>query len=123
TSGQGVLMRVGLAIVTVVTGVAVAVALPLGSAQAGPAPGAAAPGELPDVASAASAAARFHQRVEISSRRTESSQVYANPDGTLTAEESAVPVRAKRADGTWTAIDLTLHAGADGAVAPAGTPV
>src|SRR5437762_1265175 len=119
TSRRGVLMRVGLVIVTVAAGLAAVVGPP--AAYAGPAP--AAPSELPDAASAASAAARFHQRVEISSRRTESSQVYANPDGTLTAEESAVPLRARRADGTWAPIDLALRVGADGSVAPAVTAV
>ncbi|MGW0801159.1 LamG domain-containing protein, partial [Streptomyces sp. NPDC002692] len=39
---------------------------------------------------------------------TESSQVFANPDGTFTQEMNAAPVRARTADGSWDAIDTTL---------------
>ncbi|WP_330304797.1 MULTISPECIES: DNRLRE domain-containing protein [unclassified Streptomyces] len=48
------------------------------------------------------------ERVELTSQRTESSTVYANPDGTLTAESYAGPIRVKDDGGTWQAIDTDL---------------
>ncbi|MGW3353711.1 LamG-like jellyroll fold domain-containing protein [Nonomuraea rubra] len=44
--------------------------------------------------------------------------VYANPDGTLTAELSAEPVRGRK-DGGWAALDLGLRVAKDGGVVPA----
>src|SRR5256885_2835300 len=81
------------------------------------------PSELPDDASASQAAARFHSRVEVSSRRSEASRTFANPDGTVTVEESAVAVRVRKADGSWVPVDLTLKRNPDGTVSPAAAPV
>ncbi|MFE9882269.1 LamG-like jellyroll fold domain-containing protein [Streptomyces sp. NPDC005784] len=47
---------------------------------------------------------------------TESSQVFANPDGTFTQEMNAAPVRARKDDGTWGPIDTTLVHEASGTV-------
>ncbi|MFD4943090.1 LamG-like jellyroll fold domain-containing protein [Streptomyces sp. NPDC058409] len=47
---------------------------------------------------------------------TESSQVFANPDGTFTQEMNAAPVRARRDDGTWAPIDTTLVRETNGSV-------
>ncbi|WP_328504917.1 LamG domain-containing protein [Streptomyces sp. NBC_00457] len=47
---------------------------------------------------------------------TESSQVFANPDGTFTQEMNAAPVRARKDDGSWAPVDTTLVREADGAV-------
>ncbi|MFE4832984.1 LamG domain-containing protein, partial [Streptomyces sp. NPDC056672] len=47
---------------------------------------------------------------------TESSEVFANPDGTFTQEMNAAPVRAQQDDGRWAAIDTTLVRDADGSV-------
>ncbi|WP_327128984.1 LamG-like jellyroll fold domain-containing protein [Streptomyces sp. NBC_01727] len=47
---------------------------------------------------------------------TESSQVFANPDGTFTQEMNAAPVRARQSDGAWAPIDTTLTREADGSV-------
>ena len=52
-------------------------------------------------------------RVEDMSARTEYSQTFAEPDGNNTMEISVVPQRARRADGTWGAIDTTLHRSAE----------
>ncbi|MEU9342090.1 LamG domain-containing protein [Streptomyces sp. NPDC048278] len=49
-------------------------------------------------------------------RTTESSQVFANPDGTFTQEMNAAPVRARKDDGTWASIDTTLGRDADGSI-------
>ncbi|WP_234343128.1 DNRLRE domain-containing protein [Streptomyces fulvoviolaceus] len=48
------------------------------------------------------------KRVELTSKRTETSTVYANPDGTLTAESYAGPVRVKQDDGSWQDVDTEL---------------
>jgi hypothetical protein len=80
-------------------------------------------GSAPSTTSALTAAKACGGRVEDSSRRSVTGQVFANPDGTFTAEENAVPVRAKRADGSWAPIDLTLRANPDGSVSPTVTAV
>ncbi|MEV5842749.1 DNRLRE domain-containing protein [Streptomyces sp. NPDC051985] len=48
------------------------------------------------------------ERVELVSQRTESSTVYANPDGTLTTDSYAGPVRVRQDDGSWESIDTDL---------------
>ncbi|MGW2840994.1 LamG-like jellyroll fold domain-containing protein [Streptomyces sp. NPDC001493] len=64
------------------------------------------------------------QRVEVVGERAERSTVFANPDGyTFTLEESAVPVRVKKAGGGWQAPDPTLEVRADGSVAPKAAAV
>jgi hypothetical protein len=62
------------------------------------------------------------RRVEDLSARSESGQVFANPDGTSTLELSAEPKRVRRADGTWRAVDMTLRVEADGSVGPVASP-
>ncbi len=47
-------------------------------------------------------------REEVLPRRTEATQLFANPDGTFTQEANAAPVRARKADGSWAPIDTTL---------------
>ncbi|MGW3990397.1 LamG domain-containing protein [Streptomyces sp. NPDC004830] len=64
------------------------------------------------VASARAAASGEPVAVEVAT--TESTQTFANPDGTFTQEMNAAPVRARKDDGTWGAIDTTLVRGADG---------
>ncbi|MFF3416034.1 DNRLRE domain-containing protein [Streptomyces sp. NPDC002698] len=49
-----------------------------------------------------------NRRIELVSKRTETSSVYVNPDGTLTAESYAGPVRVKQDDGSWHYIDTEL---------------
>ncbi|WP_330465894.1 LamG domain-containing protein [Streptomyces longwoodensis] len=67
-------------------------------------------------ARASALAARTGERVGVGAATTESTQVFANPDGSFTEEMNAAPVRAQRDDGTWAAIDTTLVRDADGAV-------
>ncbi|XUL93994.1 hypothetical protein ACQ86D_51420 [Streptomyces galilaeus] len=67
-------------------------------------------------AAASVAAVASGDRVEVTAQRTEMSQVFANPDGTFTQETNAAPVRARRADGSWAAIDTTLEASGDGSI-------
>lgn len=75
----------------------------------------------PDEASALAAARAAGHPVEALADRTEFSQTFANPSGTLTLNESPTPVRVRRGDGTWTPVDLTLRAAPDGTVAPAAS--
>ncbi|WP_242614345.1 DNRLRE domain-containing protein [Actinomadura roseirufa] len=60
------------------------------------------------------------RRIEVSGERSESSSLWANPDGTFTTESYAGPVRV-REGGTWKPIDTTLIA-AGGAVRPRTAP-
>ncbi|MGH3712154.1 MAG: LamG-like jellyroll fold domain-containing protein [Micromonosporaceae bacterium] len=55
--------------------------------------------------------------MEIAGKTTETGQVFAEPDGTFTAELSAEPVRVRRDTG-WVRVDTTLRTRADGLVAP-----
>lgn len=59
-------------------------------------------------------------RVEVASQRTEYSALFVDPSGSRTLVAAVVPQHARRRDGTWGAIDTTLHE-VDGAIAPAGT--
>ncbi len=73
-------------------------------------------------AAAAQKAADSGEQVEVASERTPYSTTYANPDGvTFTVDQSAVPVRVKAADGSWTDPDTTLQTRSDGSVAPKAT--
>ncbi|MEU8389424.1 LamG domain-containing protein [Micromonospora sp. NPDC048843] len=64
--------------------------------------------EAADAGSAAAAARRSGQRVEVASARTELTQVFANPSGDFTAEMAVQPQRVHRANGSWADVDLTL---------------
>lgn len=57
------------------------------------------------------------QRVEVQDLTSETNQVFANPDGTFTAESSAVVERVRKG-GVWTPVDTTLVRQADGTVTP-----
>jgi RHS repeat-associated protein len=70
-----------------------------------------------DVVSAAIAARLCGARVEATGRRTETTQVFANPDGTITEDRALAPVRVKNGD-RWDDVDLTLIRDADGSVVP-----
>ncbi|MFJ3927540.1 ricin-type beta-trefoil lectin domain protein [Streptomyces sp. NPDC090022] len=62
------------------------------------------------------------KQVAVGHLTTESSQTFANPDGTLTTDTAPVPQRVRTAAGTWQPVDTTLRAGADGTVAPTAVP-
>ncbi|MER6112585.1 LamG domain-containing protein [Streptomyces hirsutus] len=59
----------------------------------------------------------------VDSATTESSQVFANPDGTFTQDMHAAPVRARRDGGTWAPIDTSLVRASDGSVRAENTTV
>src|SRR5436190_18217261 len=75
------------------------------------------------VAAAAALAKACHRRVEVSSARSETAQTFANADGSMTLEESVQPRWARRDDGSWAAVDVSLRRAADGTVRPAATVV
>ncbi|TQS42778.1 RHS repeat-associated core domain-containing protein [Cryptosporangium phraense] len=87
------------------------------------APAATGPLTRPDPGAARLTARATGKRVEVLSRRTDTTQVFANPDGSLTMTANARPVRVKRADGSWDPIDTDLAAGSDGTVRPKATSV
>src|SRR6266511_2352025 len=94
---------------------------PFVAALVAPQPALAVPGEdpvAPDAASARVAARASGHRVEVGKARRETSQTFVNSDGSFTLEEYAGPVRARRADGSWGAIDTTLRRNPDGSVSP-----
>ncbi|MCU1669464.1 MAG: hypothetical protein JWP40_2391, partial [Blastococcus sp.] len=70
----------------------------------------------PDLMSAALTARSSGQRVEIVAAEDALSTTYANPDGTLTTESHAAPIRFKDAHGKWQPVDLTLQQNADGSI-------
>ncbi|CAK7288441.1 DNRLRE domain-containing protein [Streptomyces misionensis] len=74
-----------------------------------------------DLPSARVAARLSGKRVEALSERTETSTTWVNPNGSLTTELAAGPVRFRRG-GKWVGVDLDLAARADGSVAPAAHP-
>ncbi|MBP2706099.1 DNRLRE domain-containing protein [Microbispora sp. RL4-1S] len=55
--------------------------------------------------------------VEVADQRTETSEVFANPSGTLTLRQHLRPVWAK-VDGHWQQADGTLRPNADGTISP-----
>jgi hypothetical protein len=73
------------------------------------------PAQAPDEASARLAAAAQDRQVEVLGARTEHSTLWANPDGTMSLETHAGPVRFRRG-GHWVSIDATLEKAPDGSV-------
>jgi hypothetical protein len=71
------------------------------------------PTEAPDVESAAWLAHKYGTPIEVVGQRTESSQTFAQPDGSFRTRQSAVPVRVRRGNG-WVPVDPTLQPAADG---------
>ncbi|MET9245333.1 DNRLRE domain-containing protein [Nonomuraea sp. NPDC003709] len=73
----------------------------------------------PDEASARLSARLTGRRVEVADARTETTTTYANPDGTLTVDSFAGPVR-YRGDGGWAPVDIALTRTASGEIVPRG---
>ncbi|MEO3777466.1 LamG-like jellyroll fold domain-containing protein [Micromonospora sp. B11E3] len=70
-------------------------------------------------AHALASAAACNTPIAVESSRSEYTQVVAQPDGRLSFESTALPQRARQADGSWADVDLTLQTGTDGAIRPA----
>jgi Concanavalin A-like lectin/glucanases superfamily len=71
-----------------------------------------------DYAAASAQAQAAGSQVEVVGQRSETTQVFANPDGTFTASAASRPVRVHQADGSWADVDPTLRRNADGSVGP-----
>ncbi|MCE6996216.1 LamG domain-containing protein [Saccharothrix sp. S26] len=80
------------------------------------------PKSAPDEATAARYAARSGESVVVESATTETDEVRANPDGSMTFTQHVQPVRVRRGDG-WVPVDLTLERRADGSFAPKASTV
>lgn len=78
--------------------------------------------EAADLTAAARTAREQGTRVEALDQRTATRTVYAEPDGTMTAEVAALPVRVPR-DGGWVGVDTTVVERPDGSVGPVAAAV
>ena len=106
-------------------------ALGVTTSPAGPPTAAAAPSaaggkpacvaDRPDRTSAALTARLCGGRVEVAGLQSETTRVYANPNGSFTAQVYRAPVRTRQGN-TWVPVDLTLRRGADGTVTPVAHP-
>ncbi|WP_269439627.1 DNRLRE domain-containing protein [Streptomyces paludis] len=63
-----------------------------------------------------------NRRIEVTGARTETSTTYVNPDGTVTEQAYAGPIRFKDEQGTWQDVDVSLKRVADGSVKAKGHP-
>jgi hypothetical protein len=112
------LVVVGLAVVTGSANAAVTASVSPGvSTRVGPGRPAL---ERASEAEARAAAVVADAPVEVLDQRTETQQVFANPDGTMTLQQATLPVRVNQG-GTWVPVDPTLHVRRDGTVGPAAT--
>ena len=98
------------------TGLLVTIAPPESAVAAAPCPAVAS-----NEAAAQATARRCGLRVEAGAARTEYSRLFANPDGTLRLEASAVPRWVRRTDGSWADIETGLRIGPAGRLVPAAT--
>jgi Concanavalin A-like lectin/glucanases superfamily len=73
-------------------------------------------------AAAQEAARLANARVAVGSLRTETEEVYANPNGTFTLEQYTLPVRVKLGK-DWVPVDPTLYVHRDGSIRPTATSV
>ncbi|MEF2528336.1 hypothetical protein [Streptomyces sp. CS62] len=67
--------------------------------------------------SAKKSAKKSGKRVEVVSRRTETDEVYANPDGTMTLDRALFPVRVRQGN-ALVPVDTTLQVKGQGRIAP-----
>ncbi|MCZ4119140.1 LamG-like jellyroll fold domain-containing protein [Streptomyces sp. H39-S7] len=79
-------------------------------------------GETPSEEVALAAAKAGGEPVEVTRLREERREVFANPQGTFTAQEYTQPVRTQRG-GTWVPVDDTLVQRADGGWSPKAATV
>jgi RHS repeat-associated protein len=98
------------------------------TATAKPAAGATAqqqPGDLsrPDVVSAQVTARATRRKVLVTGLSSPVSSTWANPDGTITMDESSEPVQGQDADGNWRPVDETLLRQPNGTLVPTITAV
>lgn len=83
--------------------------------------------DLGPATAASEAAARLKariqkRRIEVTDARTETSTLYVDPEGTVTEEAYAGPIRFKGDDGTWHGVDPSLEKAGDGSITAKGHP-
>ncbi|MFF4147793.1 FG-GAP-like repeat-containing protein [Streptomyces sp. NPDC001698] len=78
--------------------------------------------EQDPTAAASQEAAKTGQPVEVTAKRTEDTEVYANPDGTFTQDQHALPVRVRKGH-KLVPIDATLQPNLDGGLSTKATTV
>ncbi|GIG63518.1 hypothetical protein Lfu02_78900 [Longispora fulva] len=77
--------------------------------------------ERADAVSASMAARKQGKRVEVLDSRTETSQTFANPNGSFSLEQHVQPVWARKGSG-WAPVDTTLIQAPDGSIVPKAQP-
>ncbi|HLL34116.1 MAG TPA: DNRLRE domain-containing protein [Streptomyces sp.] len=78
---------------------------------------------IADSVAAARLKARIQKRrIEVTNARTETSTTYVNPNGTVTEEAHAGPIRFKGDDGAWHDVDPSLRQAEDGSITAKGHP-
>jgi hypothetical protein len=97
-------------------------AFPAAVVHAAPIQAATAGSEAFDETTAAALAKAQGARVEVSRLRTETDQVFKNPDGSTTRDQYLEPVRVRRG-AAWVPVDSTLTRAADGSLVPAASAV
>lgn len=97
-------------------------AVPVAASAAPAATSVSVPDVAADAATAAKDAKAGHKRVLDSATQNETTQTFANPDGSWTTIEYAQPVRVRQG-GTWTPVDTTLVKRPDGSIAPKAADV
>jgi len=78
--------------------------------------------DVKDFPSALVEARATGERVEITAERSEASTTWVNPDGTVTTQQFAAPVRFQDESGAWQKFDTTLVEQADGSITPVAVP-
>ena len=73
------------------------------------------------VAAALAQAVSSGQPVTVASETTQTHQLVANPNGTLSSVDAPLPVRVQQ-NGTWVPLSATLTQNSDGTFSPAATP-
>ncbi|GGZ49863.1 hypothetical protein GCM10010387_50190 [Streptomyces inusitatus] len=63
------------------------------------------------------------KRVEVVGERSETRTLWANPDGTLTVDQAAGPVRFRNKGGSWSKVDIGLVKKADGRIGSKAHPL
>ncbi|WP_305782575.1 carboxypeptidase regulatory-like domain-containing protein [Symbioplanes lichenis] len=107
--------RIAATLVAVVTAAGLQVLTMPGAAVAAPAPATGCVPEQADAAAAQRMAGICGKRVEILAERTEYAQVFLNPGGTRTLEQSIEPARVRRGD-SWVPVDTDLRRTREGVV-------
>jgi len=99
-----------------------AIPAPARASTPAPAPRPACPDSRPDRTSAAIAAHLCNGRVLVDQLTTEHTEVWALPDGTMSAEAHAGQVRIRDGANGWKRVDLSLQRRPDGSIVPKAHP-